>query len=206
MTEEPKQADFDGWEPKVHWFHIFRSMFMSGDAAEMGGSCFLVYCCIKSRINYNSGRTFPSIETIAKDCGFNRKTVMKYLNKLEDMGYLKRIGTKHRSNTYKIVEKIKFEGKDQDGQIVPMDAEFDYLPKGVSKAVNDIRNVMIKGALPGGSVVHIKNMTINVQILPNATKATQVTIDSPRSKATQEMIEKWERRGDGREVVENEDD
>jgi len=204
MTEEKKQADFDGWEPKVHWFHVFRSMIESGDAREMGGSCFLVYAVIKARINYNSGRTFPSIETIAHDCGFNRKTVMKYLNKLEDMGYLKRIGTKHRANTYKIIEKIKFEGKDEHGELVPMDAEFDYLPKGVSAAVRDIRNVMIKGALPKGSSVRIDNLTVNIQVLPNATKAQQITIEAPRDKEIQTLIERWERRGDGRDDGEQE--
>ena len=204
MTDENKQADFEGWEPKIHWFHVFRSLFESGDAREMGGSCFLVYACIKARINYNTGRTFPSIETIAHDCGFNRKTVMKYLNKLEDMGYLQRIGTRQRSNTYKIIEKIKFEGKDSEGEMVQMDAEFDYLPKGVSAAVRDIRNVMIKGALPEGSTVRIDNLTVNIQVLPKATRAQQITVEAPRDKKIQALMELWERRGDGRDDGEQE--
>lgn len=170
-----QQLEFPEWKPKLYWFHLFKALFENGDAAEMGGNCFLCYCAIKARINFDTGRTFPSYDTIAQDTGLNRKSVIKHIKTLVEMGYLK-IKSASKSNTYKVIEKIPIDYTGDDGTIESTMAEFDYVPAGVQKAMHDIRNVVFKGSLPENSVVRIDNLTINVQINPQASNPQQIVV------------------------------
>ena len=197
MTDDKEQMGFPKWEPKIYWFHLFKTMIENGDAREMGGNCFLCYCAIKARINFNTGRAFPSLETIANDCGLNRKTVLVHLKTLRKMGYVKSIRTKDRSNTYKIIEQIPIDYTDEKGEIKNTIAQFDYVPMGVARAVRDIKNVLVKGDLPNNSVVRIDNLTINLQINPSATKPQQIIVArSELKKEIDGFIEKWKQRGE----------
>ena len=179
MTEKkktPSQLDFPAWKPTVGWFHIFKTMIESGDAAKMKGTAFLVYAVIKSHINPTKGIGFPSLETIANKAGCTVKTVKASIEKLEDLGYLRRKTIDGKPSQYSLIEKVQFDGMNETGKQVPMEAHFDYVPVAVNKAVQDIRNVMVSGALPKGSVVHIENLSINMQVLPQATEAHQYNL------------------------------
>lgn len=170
------QLDFPAWKPTVGWFHIFRTMIESGDAAKMKGTAFLVYAVIKSHINPTKGIGFPSLETIANKAGCTVKTVRASIEKLEELGYLRRKTVDGKPSQYSLIEKVQFDGMDETGKQVPMQANFDYVPVAVNKAVQDIKNVMVSGALPQGSVVHIENLSINMQVLPQALEAHQYNL------------------------------
>ena len=189
MTDkEPKQQTFEKWKPTVGWFHIFRTMIESGDAAEMKGTCFLVYAVIKAHINPKDGIGFPSLATIAHKAGCSEKTVSNSLNTLEGLGYLRRKNRMGQSSAYTLVEKVHFDGMDNEGKMVPMEASFDYIPMAISRAVKDIRNVMVSGVLPEGSNVIIENLSINVQVLPAATTANQFNLADVKDKDLREQI------------------
>jgi hypothetical protein len=57
----------------------------------------------------NDGICFPSLTTLADECGISRRSVIEYLNKLEKIGYIVKSnrcnGANYASNTYKIVIK-----------------------------------------------------------------------------------------------------
>ncbi|MHA6891409.1 helix-turn-helix domain-containing protein [Ralstonia pseudosolanacearum] len=65
------------------WFHIFRSMFSSRDAARMGPYAVTVYLVIKAHANFHTGNSFPSIELIADETGISRSQVIRVLKVLE---------------------------------------------------------------------------------------------------------------------------
>ena len=163
----------------------------------MGGNAFLVYAVIKSHINFETGRTFPSIDTIAHLSGCSPTSVRKHLKTLKDMGYLERRNVKGRAPIYKLREQLDFLGKDKQGNQVPMSASWDYIPMGVKKAVEDIRHVIVSGNLPEGSKVHIENLTINVQVLPEAREANQITINAVKDEGLRAMIDRAKLRGQG---------
>ena len=179
---------FPKWKPTVGWFHIFRTMIESGDASEMKGTAFLVYAVIKAHINPKDGIGFPSLATIAHKAGCSERTVSECLNKLEDFGYLRRKTRQGRSSVFTLVEKVQFDGMDDEGQMVPMEAHFDYIPMGITQAVKDIRNVMVSGVLPEGSNVIIENLSINVQVLPAATTANQFNLADVKDKGLREQL------------------
>lgn len=170
-------------------------MIASGNAAKMGGLCFLVYAVVKSHINPRKGITFPSLDTIAHKAGCSVKSVSNCLKKLEEFGYMERTAHAGRSSTYKLIEKIHFDGLDAAGETVPMEATWDYVPVGVQKAVQDIKNVMVSGVLPEGSAVHIENLSINVQVLPRAATGNQFNLTDVKDKELRELIVRALERG-----------
>lgn len=50
MSDTPPAAtEADSlFSAETTWFHVFKSMIESGDAARLGGTVFLVYCVIKA--------------------------------------------------------------------------------------------------------------------------------------------------------------
>ena len=113
------------------------------------------------------------------------------------MGYLKKIKSASKSNTYKVIEKIPIDYTGDDGTIESTMAEFDYVPAGVQKAMHDIRNVVFKGKLPENSVVRIDNLTINVQINPQASNPQQIVVQkTPTKRELDGYIQKWAQRGE----------
>jgi len=193
--KEKNQLGFPAWKPTTGWFHIFKHMIESGDASMIKGNAFLVYAVIKSHINPQKGIAFPEMDTIAQKAGCTPKSVRTALEKLEKFGYVRCLRRDGKPNQYTLIEKVQFEGKDEDGEIQPMRATWDYVPIGVSKAVQDIKNVMISGVLPEGSSVRIENLTINMQLLPKATTANQVNLSDIKDKDLRELIKRALERG-----------
>ena len=76
------------FQAETSWFHVFKSMIESGDIAKMGGNVFSIYAVVKSYTNWSTGRAFPGLDLIAEKSGVDRRTVIRSLAKLEDMGYI----------------------------------------------------------------------------------------------------------------------
>ena len=195
--EEEKQKFLKGFKPTTNWFHIFKSVIDSGQAGEMGPTCFLVYAVVKSHIHLESGTAFPKLETIAYKSNLTKKTVQKCLKKLQDMGFVTRTDIPGRSPRFKLQEKLQVTVPNDAGDDEMMLATFDYVPMGVRKAVQDIKNLQVTGELPENSVVNIKNMTVNVMIAPKAhTAINQINFDDLKDKELRDLVrESFARRG-----------
>lgn len=86
MSKTTEQQEL--FQAETTWFHIFKTMIDSGDAAKMGGTTFLVYSVIKAHTNYSTGRSFPAIDTIAEKAGIDGRQVIRCINKLIEMEYV----------------------------------------------------------------------------------------------------------------------
>jgi DNA-binding transcriptional ArsR family regulator len=146
------------FQAETTWFHIFKTMIDSGDAAKMGPHAFTVYCVVKAHTNFSTGRAFPAIETIAEKSGVSIAQVKRSLATLEQCGYITK-EKKGRSNLYTLREKVEI----QDGTGRPTAvATWDYLPTGVTEAVADLKNVLITGDLAGAKIVHIDKLYLQI--------------------------------------------
>ncbi|AOZ07727.1 helix-turn-helix domain-containing protein [Cupriavidus malaysiensis] len=140
------------------WFHVFRSMFSSRDAARMGPYAVTVYLVIKAHANFNTGNSFPSIDVIADETGISRSQVIRVLKVLETFGYLKRTRA-GRKNEYRLREQVSI--RDGSGRQAAV-ATWDYLPTTVQAAMADLKNLILSGDFSGSRVVHIERLQINV--------------------------------------------
>lgn len=156
MSEE-EEKQFDLFQAETTWFHIFRSMMDSGDAAKMGGNAFMIYCIIKGHTNFRTGRAFPSIDTIIEKAGLSKSQVLRELATLEEMGYITR-AREGRKNVYTLREKIGI--SDDKGRPIA-DATWDYVPDGVRTAVAELKHVMMTGDFKGAKIINIENMTVH---------------------------------------------
>jgi DNA-binding transcriptional ArsR family regulator len=157
MTSADEQQ-FELFKAETVWFHVFRSMIESGDAAKMGGNAFLLYCVIKAHTNFSTGRAFPGIDTLIEKTGISKSQVLRELKILEDMGYITR-AKQGRNNVYTLREKVGI--SDDHGRPVAA-ASWDYVPDGVRNAVADLKNVLMTGDLAGAKIVNIEHLTVNV--------------------------------------------
>jgi DNA-binding transcriptional regulator YhcF (GntR family) len=135
-------------------------MIESGDLAKLEGSAIKVYLAIKAHVNFSNGRSFPSIELIAKEAGLSVAQVKRSLTSLEELSYLRK--TKEgRKNIYALSEKIAlYEGETQTGI-----ATWDYVPSTIKHAVNDLKNVLLTGDFAGARIVHIERLVLQTQIV-----------------------------------------
>lgn len=145
------------------WFHVFKSMIESGDAARLGGTVFLIYCVIKAHTNFKQGAAFPSVETIARLAGVSDRQVMRALQALEENGYLTK--ARHgRNNVYTLREKVTL--NDPEGRPAAV-ATWDYLPATVEAARAELRHFMLTGDDQAPQIIHIDRLIIenlNVQV------------------------------------------
>lgn len=148
----------EGLRAETTWFHVFRSMFSSRDAARMGPYAVTVYLVIKAHTNFNTGNSFPSIDVIVDETGISRSQVIRVLKVLETFGYLKRTKA-GRKNEYRLREKVSI--RDGSGRQAAV-ATWDYLPTTVQAATADLKNLMLSGNFSGSRVVHIERLQINV--------------------------------------------
>lgn len=156
MTVETNQQEL--FQAETTWFHIFKTMIDSGDAAKMGGTTFLVYSVIKAHTNYSTGRSFPAHETIAEKSGISIEQVKRCINKLIEMEYVTK-GKQGRSNVYTLREKVQvLDGAGRPSAV----ATWDYLPSTVKAAMADLKNVLMSGDLGGAKIVHIERLQINI--------------------------------------------
>lgn len=164
------------------WFHVFKDMIDSGDVAKMGAHAVTAYLVIKSYTNFSTGRAFPALETIAEKSGMSERQVMRELKTLEEHGYISK-EKKGRHNLYTLREKVSI--KDDDGRPQAV-ATWDYIPGSVRDAVADLKHVMMTGELGGAKIVHIENLTVNI----NSGDGTQVNFNQEAfSKLPKEMQE-----------------
>lgn len=67
----------------------------------------MVYCILKSYTYVGNDECFPSYDTIAKNCGSTRKTVIKYVARLKKLGLINVItGHTGKSNIYTFPDEI----------------------------------------------------------------------------------------------------
>lgn len=158
MSKQEKQASL--FKAETTWFHVFKSMVDNGDIAKMGPSAVTVYLVIKSYTNFTTGEAFPSQELIGEKSGLSERQVMRELKTLEEFGYITK-EKKGRRNIYTLREKVDI--VDGDGRPSAV-ATWDYLPTTVQHAVADLKNVLVTGDLGGARIVHIKQLSLNVQV------------------------------------------
>ncbi|MDR5839356.1 helix-turn-helix domain-containing protein [Caballeronia sp. LZ034LL] len=171
MVQDEKEQ-FELFQAETTWFHIFRSMMDSGDAAKMGGNAFMIYCIIKGHTNFKTGRAFPGIDTIMEKSGLSKSQVLRELTTLEDMGYITR-AKEGRKNVYTLREKIGI--TDDKGRPVA-DATWDYVPDGVRGAVAELKHVMMSGDFKGAKIINIENMTVHFNQFND--QATQINMQA----------------------------
>jgi transcriptional antiterminator len=155
MAKDPKQLEL--FKAETTWFHVFRSMVENGDVAKMGTPAVVVYLVIKAHTNYATGRTFPSVETIAEKAGISTRQVIRSLKVLQEFEYITK-ERKGRSNLYTLRERIDL--KDEDGQQAAV-ASWDYLPSTVSQARTELKRFMLTGEKEG-NIINIEHLNINI--------------------------------------------
>lgn len=170
---KPKEKQMPLLEAETTWFHVFRHMIDSGDAAKMGGSAFLVYCTVKSFTNWSTGRSFPSIDTITTKTGMSKSQVLRCLKTLQEMEYVT-VEKMGRNNRYTLREKIAV----TDGEGRPAaSVAWDYLPSTVEAARSELKNFLMTGDAAGAKIVNIESLTIIVNNQVNAGNGNQFMLD-----------------------------
>lgn len=154
----PTAAPNEPHRAETTWFHVFHSMFWSGDAAKMGPYAVTVYLAIKAHANFKTGASFPEIDTIVAKSSISRRQVMRVLIVLEDFGYLTR-RREGRHNVYQLREKILI--RDKQGRPTAV-ATWDYVPTSVQAATADLKNVLLSGEFGGSKTIHVERLQINV--------------------------------------------
>jgi predicted ArsR family transcriptional regulator len=151
MSENILNAD-------TSFFSVFKELIDNGTVAELGVYSWTTYTVIKSYANYNSGESFPSVETIAIKSGISEIQVKRSLKQLENRGLLRkeRIG---RNNIYRLNELISL--KDKDNQTIAK-ATFDYIPSQVKDTLAELRDVLLSGDLKGTKSIHIEHLQLNI--------------------------------------------
>lgn len=146
--------------PQTAWFHVFKHMIESGDAAKLGPYAMFVYLVIKAYTNWKTGKAWPGIDLIVQKTGISRGKVISSLKVLEEHGYLEKKKV-WKNNQYVLKEKITFNDEEGRPQAV---AAWDYLPTTIGDAVSEIRNfVSTSGTGSDFKIIHIEHLTLNVQ-------------------------------------------
>ena len=165
-------------------------MIDSGDVKKLGAGAVLTYLVIKSYVDLEKGISFPSLDLVAVKTGASLKTTHTHVKKLVEAGYVKKLETNTKHNVYRVVENIKWEQPDNEGKKHQLQASWDYVPLGVQQAVSEIKNVALTGALPENGVVEIKNLTVNIQVAPQATTAVnQINLNEIQNPTVRKALE-----------------
>ena len=109
------------------WTRIYNSMFEYID----NSNAFKVYCYLCYRFNEEMNYSFPSYNTIAKDCKMARSTAQKSVKYLEEKKLIKKFQIKTDRNDYYnncyrvnyVVEIDKEESRNQILDLLPEDDE-----------------------------------------------------------------------------------
>lgn len=161
MTKQEKEQG-DLFRSDVTWFHIFKEIIRSETWARMSANAKAVYPVIKAFVNWESGESFPSIDTLQQYSGLARASVVKAIKELEKQGLLKKNAAKGKGSTYSLVEQ--FSVKDKDGNHAAS-AALDYIPASMSGAIEEFKRVLASGHVTqDGTTIFIKvdNITLNV--------------------------------------------
>lgn len=149
-------------QAETTWFHVFRAIIESGDAARMGPHTFALYIVIKSYTNFATGDAFPKLEVLAEKSGMSIRQVKKSVNELVERGYITK-EKQGRRNSYRLREKINI--RDETGRPAAV-ATWDYLPATVEAARAELRNFLLQGRDNEPlQYIHIERLTIeNLQV------------------------------------------
>lgn len=178
----PRQDEL--YKAETTWFHVFKAMIDNSDVARMGPYAVTVYLVIKSFTNFNTGLSFPSIETINEKSGISAIQVKRCLKILEENGYI----TKERAgknNVYRLREKVEF--TDDAGRPAAV-ATWDYLPSTIDAARAEIKNFNLTGKAEGLQVVHIEKLILNVQINNGSCGVSQINLGEIKDKGLREQL------------------
>jgi len=190
MSKTSKQVEM--FQAQTTWFHVFKAMIDNGDVANMGPTATTVYLVIKAYSNMTAGVSFPSLDTISKGCGKNKRTVQRAIETLEEFGYIEKlenVGGRH--NVYKLREQIPITFK-RGGQQHAI-ASFDYIPTAVGEATAELKNYLVTGE-EGQSIIKINRLTMNVLINNDKATGSQINLSeralSELDKPTQDKLKK----------------
>jgi DNA-binding transcriptional ArsR family regulator len=168
------------------WFHLFRSMIFDGNMKKMGLSAFGIYCTIKAHVDFSTGSAFPSIERICELTGLTKRTVLRNLSILEDMGFVVK-EKKGRKNVYTLRER--FDILDDLGRPSAV-ATWDYLPRSVQAAQAELKNFLLTGK-SDGTIIHIERLNLQVN-LGGTNKQENFDISSISDPNLKKQIERLE--------------
>ena len=74
--------------PLKHTPHTCIENSIIDNIALIGVYGYAVYCAIRRHLNQKTGDCFPSYATIARKLGIDRGTVIRYVKKLKELGYI----------------------------------------------------------------------------------------------------------------------
>ncbi|MEA4848384.1 MAG: helix-turn-helix domain-containing protein [Clostridiaceae bacterium] len=161
MDKKSKQQQLPLLQAETTWFHIFRAMVDNGDVGRMGPHAVTTYLVIKAFTNWNTGKSWPDIETIMEKTCFSKSTVLRALKTLEDNGYVSRekLG---RRNAYTLREKVTV--ADNAGRPAAV-AMWDYIPSTVQAAQAELKNFVMTGEATDYKVIKIDTLNLNVNLM-----------------------------------------
>jgi DNA-binding transcriptional regulator YhcF (GntR family) len=137
----------------ANWFAVFKNMFVSGTAAAIGPSAWILYCAIKAHADFHNGTSVPSQKELAEQTGLSERQIPKSLKVLEEHGLLEK-KREWKKNVYRVRERIIL-----DNAVV---ATWDYLPSGLQQALQELQNFLLTGDTKDAKIIHIEKLVINV--------------------------------------------
>lgn len=149
-------------DAQASWFHVFKSMFDSGDIKKLGPYATTIYLAIKAHTNWKSGKSWPGIDLIIEKTGISKSQVLRSIKILCEHGYLitEKVG---RNNIYKVREKVQVYEQNTTDKRPIAEATWDYIPASVKAAVAELRNFIVTNKKDGLTIIQIENLTINQQ-------------------------------------------
>lgn len=87
-----------------YWFKLSNHL-IDFELSLFSPHCIVVFICLLRHMDWSKHTCYPSQNTIAEKTGINKRTVIRAINKLEDLGYIsveKRNGSKWMNNIYHI--------------------------------------------------------------------------------------------------------
>lgn len=169
---DPQQPLFEDLTVEHHWFHVVRAMIVRGKIAEMGAYAWCVYCVLKAYTALDSGKTWPSQETIAGHIGMSIPTVERAIAKLVDMGIVQK-QREGRRNVYQLMESIPMIEK-TTGHILAY-AERPYAPMQFAKFLEELKTLAADGTRPRDAAI---NITLNVNVIHQSGDNSTVVINN----------------------------
>ena len=182
-------ADGQGelFRAETTWFHVFRAMVESGDAARMGPHTFALYIVIKSYTNFSTGDAFPRLELLAEKSGMSLAQVKKSIRTLVERGYITK-EKQGRRNVYRLREKIDI--TDDSGRPAAV-ATWDYLPSTVEAARAELRNFLLEGRSGEPlQYVHIERLSLTIENLQTGPNSTMVNLGDIKDPEMRQKL--WE--------------
>ena len=123
----------------------------------MGGSCFLLWCCMRTYSDFNTGVAYPSVETLSKKLRQTPKSTHNQLKKLIEGGYVekKQSGGK---NFYRIIDKFKATEMITDDEDTELDSA--YVPELFTKRMSALKKFRSSEITPD----ELRALGVNVSI------------------------------------------